>query len=202
MQLAEHTGIEPAFSDRQSEAFPDGKCSMLNLELGVGIEPTPLASQASVHAPAIRAQHKSWSGRRGSNPRWEGGSLLPYLLATPASNLVRERGLEPPRPFGHQHLSLAWLPLHHSRIFGFRGGTRLASIPALTGSFALPLALCLGYPEFLVRNPGLEPGALRSERSECAISLIAHCLWSAGWDLNPQNLNFESSTVTGYVTSR
>lgn len=170
--MAEHTGIEPAFSDRQSEAFPDGKCSMLNLELGVGIEPTPLASQASVHAPAIRAQHKSWSGRRGSNPRWEGGSLLPYLLATPASNLVRERGLEPPRPFGHQHLSLAWLPLHHSRILS------------------------------LVRNPGLEPGALRSERSECAISLIAHYVWSAGWDLNPQNLPFEDSTVSNYVTSR
>ena len=29
--------------------------------------------------------------------------------------IVREGGLEPPRPFGHQHLKLARLPFRHSR---------------------------------------------------------------------------------------
>lgn len=28
---------------------------------------------------------------------------------------VREGGLEPPRPYGHQHLKLARLPFRHSR---------------------------------------------------------------------------------------
>jgi hypothetical protein len=38
----------------------------------------------------------------------------------PKENLVRERGLEPPRPFGHKILSLARLPvppLPHRRYF-------------------------------------------------------------------------------------
>ena len=30
-------------------------------------------------------------------------------------DLVREAGLEPARPCGHQDLNLAWLPFHHSR---------------------------------------------------------------------------------------
>ncbi len=30
-------------------------------------------------------------------------------------SVVREGGLEPPRPFGHQHLKLARLPFRHSR---------------------------------------------------------------------------------------
>ena len=34
---------------------------------------------------------------------------------TSQDTIVREGGLEPPRPCGHQHLKLARLPFRHSR---------------------------------------------------------------------------------------
>ena len=39
----------------------------------------------------------------------------PARQGVPSIILVREGGLEPPRPFGHQHLKLARLPFRHSR---------------------------------------------------------------------------------------
>lgn len=40
--------------------------------------------------------------------------------------MVREEGLEPPRPFGHQFLKLTRLPLRHSRMYMVEGEVGLA----------------------------------------------------------------------------
>ena len=51
---------------------------------------------------------------------------------------VRERGFEPLRPYGHQDLNLAWLPLHHSRRAAILRGTVHCSVQCRRRRVALP----------------------------------------------------------------
>src|SRR6266567_5412746 len=58
----------------------------------------------------------------------QNASLIPdihqifQLAFLPNDSLVRERGIEPPRPCGHQPLMLACIPFHHSRKLAVRLG--------------------------------------------------------------------------------
>ena len=79
----------------------------------------------------------------------------------PAS-LVCVRGLEPPRPFGHQHLSLACLPFHHTHIFGTQGETRTPKLSGLNGATLpiCPLGLILWCPKRDSNSHALRPQGL------------------------------------------
>lgn len=63
--VAEHTGIEPAFSDRQSEAFPDGKCSKGN---SVWDRETESNRHLLLHKQAY--MHQPYAPGRNSRPRF------------------------------------------------------------------------------------------------------------------------------------
>ncbi len=53
--------------------------------------------------------------RRRRDPPIGLGLISRSSIDGPRRSIVREGGLEPPRPFGHQHLKLARLPFRHSR---------------------------------------------------------------------------------------
>jgi hypothetical protein len=61
----------------------------------------------------------------GSSPRSRRETSLNDQDKPGRLNLVRERGLEPPHPYGHYHLKVARLPFRHSRMPNNRYSTFL-----------------------------------------------------------------------------
>lgn len=66
--------------------------------------------------------------------------------------IVRIEGLEPPRPFDHEHLKLARLPLRHIRVVGIvhripwwiaLESNQAARRPRLSGGWGLPAPLAI-----------------------------------------------------------
>ena len=65
---------------------------------------------------------------------------------------VRERGVEPPRPFGHTDLNRARLPFRHSRLVPLREQPNQTSTQKRLGLFGLPWRR-LGLSEATARRP-------------------------------------------------
>ena len=77
---------------------------------------------------------------------------------------MREGGLEPPRPFGHQHLKLARLPFRHSRKVESETLAQCRLDPRLTTPPRSRELLALVGREKFTRTPGSGDGAAGGDR--------------------------------------